>query len=106
MITFWRDDAPHGRSSWPRCRQVFANACRTPSSSLVSGIGNLVAAPDAQPAAAEEIALLPFEDGGIGIGRRRQHPALAERLERLGDSGRVERSRRRALRADDGLRSV
>ena len=36
MITFCWADAPHGSSSWPRCRQVFANACSTPSSSRTS----------------------------------------------------------------------
>ena len=28
--------APHGSSSWPRCRQLFTNACSTPSSARVS----------------------------------------------------------------------
>src|SRR5215469_7085587 len=36
MMTPWFAAAPHGSSSWPRCRQVFANACSVPSSSLVS----------------------------------------------------------------------
>jgi hypothetical protein len=58
---------------------------------LVTGVGDLVAAADAEPAAAEEMSLFPLEDRRVGVGGAREHPALAERAERRGESRGVER---------------
>src|SRR6266704_780768 len=70
---------------------------------LVAGVGYLVAAADAQPAAAEEMPLFPLEHRGIGIGGAGEHPALAELAERLGKGGRVQGSGRRTVLAHTGL---
>src|SRR6185437_9695858 len=45
---------------------------------LVAGPRHLLTAADAEPAAAEEVLLLPREHGRIGVCGPRQHPALAE----------------------------
>ncbi len=70
---------------------------------LVTGVSDLVAAADAHPAAAEEVPLLPLEHGRIGVGGAGQHPALAERAERLGQSRRVERDGGRVVLAHHTL---
>src|SRR5215470_14135182 len=85
-------------------QQHAADTCRL--GALIPGVRDLVAAARAQPSAAEEVPLFPLEDGGVGVGRWRQHPALAKWLEGLGDGGPVDRSGRRALRADGGLREL
>ena len=56
--------------------------------------GDLGAAADAQPAATEEVLLLPLEHRWIDVGGAGQHPALAERAQRVRHGGRVKRGRR------------
>ncbi len=48
-------------------------------SSLVAGVRQLVAATDAQPAAAEKVLSFPLEHGFVDIGGAGEHPALTER---------------------------
>ncbi len=60
---------------------------------LVAWFRQLVAARHAYPAAAEEVPLLPAEHRGVHVRRPRQHPALAERPQRLLQLGPVQRSR-------------
>src|SRR5262249_9707434 len=68
---------------------------------LITRVGDLVAAADAHSAApAEEMPLFSLEHGRIGISRAGQHPALAERPERLRERRPVERGWRHACRAD------
>ena len=50
---------------------------------LVAGLGQLIAARHAHPAAAEEMPLLPAEHRGVDVRGPRQHPALPERPERV-----------------------
>ena len=99
---------PQGSSSWPRCRQVLANARTTPSwprvsstpplpvptASCAPGAGSWAPRADAHPAAAEEVAPFPLEHGGIGIRGARQHPAFPERPQHLRQFPRIDRSGR------------
>ena len=98
--------ALHASSSWPRCRQVLANA-RTVSSPRTSSTafapvptafcaptrGQVGGVADAGPPG-EDVPLLPFEDRGVDVGFARQHPRLAERCQRRGDAVGGERGRR------------
>src|ERR1022692_3592161 len=56
---------------------------------LIARFGDLRAVPDAEPASAEEMPLLPGEHGRVHIGGPWQHPALAERLEGRREAGLV-----------------
>jgi hypothetical protein len=65
-----------------------------PLGALVAGVRDLVAATHAQPAAAEEVLKLPLEHSLIHVGGAGEHPALAERAQRLSERCWVERSER------------
>ncbi len=60
---------------------------------LIARAGQLVAARRADPAAPEEVLLLPVEYGLAGVGAGRQHGALPERGQHPRERRRVERGR-------------
>ncbi len=95
---------PHGSSSWPRCRQAFANARSAPSSSRISSTPPAPVSTAAGCPARRSVAAcrrtasrrrrgpLPLQHRGIEVRRRGQHPRRAERSVRRRPPPRGQRS--------------
>ncbi len=73
---------------------------------LVTRMGELVRAADAQPAAPEEVPLFPGEHRRVHVGGGRQHPALPEGPQGVSYRGRTQRRRLRSRPHPAQIRSA